>query len=322
MIKDTAQGELLLDVNYKHQYKSRDRKHSEVYEMHPRRNVYGDGAGMFSILKGSNTASKKYVNDAELAELFAVNGFADLGLAIRMFPVDKYKGASPPGLQPSMHDVTPGSSFESVVNEQRSEIQQRGLSRNLHSKLIKLGVELPDRLRPRDRIESSSNIDSPRTPSEPLENEQSDYRFDEDIESATKLEYPIEDIQQRAIKTRRGQPDFRKRIFAAYGDKCAITGCEIQSVLEAAHIIPHADGTDWDISNGLPLRADIHTLFDLRLLAVSEDYRIKIHTILAGSEYEKFHGKTISLPKNKCDYPALENLAKHFEGFVERCSKE
>lgn len=313
---------LLLDVKYNHSYKSWDGKFQKMYVMHPKQNKQGDGAGMFAILKDRETGNSQYVTSTELAELFAVNGFVELGLNLRMQPEEKYEGGAPPALKPSMSDVAPGSSFELAVNEKRSEILQHGLSNSLHSKLIKIGVGLPDKLLPRDPIGSTSIMAMTHPPSDPLRDEQPDDRLDEDIESASKLEYPIEDIQQRAIKTRRGQPDFRKRIFAAYGDKCAITGCEVQSVLEAAHIVPHADETNYDTSNGLPLRADIHTLFDLRLLAVSEDYRIKIHTILAGSEYEKFHGKTIGLPKNKCDYPALENLAKHFEGFVERCTKE
>jgi hypothetical protein len=152
--------------------------------------------------------------------------------------------------------------------------------------------------------------------------DQSEKPLDEDIDSATKVKYPLEDIQQRAIRTRRGQPDFRRRIFVAYGHKCAVTGCAVHSVLEAAHIIPHAEGTDWDVGNGLPLRADIHTLFDLRLLAVGQDYRIHVSSRLAGSDYETLHGQMIQLPEREIDYPSPEKLAKHFEGFKERESEE
>ena len=169
---------------------------------------------------------------------------------------------------------------------------------------------------------SGLNNNVPPTTPEILRDEQPEQPIDEDINSASKLEYPIEGIQQRAIKTRRGQPDFRRRIFSAYGNKCSVTGCEVRSVLEAAHIIPHADGTDWDIGNGLPLRADIHTLFDLRLLSVSPDYRIHISRELAGSDYGYLHGKTINLPGKELNYPAPEKLAKHFEGFEELNSND
>ncbi|MDP2109200.1 MAG: HNH endonuclease [Thiobacillus sp.] len=169
-----------------------------------------------------------------------------------------------------------------------------------------------------DSTSPSSNITAPPTTPKILRDEQPEQALDEDIDSASKLEYPIEGIQQRAIRTRRGQPDFRKRMLVAYGNKCSVTGCEVQSVLEAAHIIPHAEGTDWDIGNGLPLRADIHTLFDLRLLSVSPDYRIHISRELAGSDYGNLHGKTINLPGKERHYPTPEKLAKHFEGFEAR----
>lgn len=141
--------------------------------------------------------------------------------------------------------------------------------------------------------------------------------LDEDIDSASKTEYPLEDIQQRAIKTRRGQPDFRKRLLAAYNNKCVFTGCGVVSVLEAAHIIPHADGTDWETHNGLLLRADIHTLFDLKLLAVGDDYRIQLSRKLTGSDYDKLRGTLIRMPEAQSCIPSAENLAKHFEGFKE-----
>lgn len=39
-----------------------------------------------------------------------------------------------------------------------------------------------------------------------------------------------------AICIRRGQQDFRDALLAAYGGRCAITDCDIEDVLEAAHI--------------------------------------------------------------------------------------
>lgn len=153
MSKSTKKDRLLLDVECRHPYTSRDGKRHNVYVMHPQRNIRGEGAGHFSIRKDSDTRRQQYVTDAELAELFAVNGFADLGINLRMLPHDKYEGGAAPGLQPSMSDVTAGSAFELAVNEQRSEIRQRGLSSNLHSKLIEIGVGLPDRLLSRDPMD-------------------------------------------------------------------------------------------------------------------------------------------------------------------------
>ncbi|MEO2018753.1 MAG: HNH endonuclease signature motif containing protein [Fuerstiella sp.] len=50
------------------------------------------------------------------------------------------------------------------------------------------------------------------------------------------------------------------------------------AVLEAAHIRPYRRPEDNDVQNGLLLRADIHTLFDLNLLGIEPGtWQIHIH---------------------------------------------
>ncbi len=98
----------------------------------------------------------------------------------------------------------------------------------------------------------------------------------------------------RQIKARRGQQAFRDKLLAAYGRRCAITGCPVVDVLEAAHIHPYrGDGTN-HIANGLLLRADLHTLFGCDLLAVDPDgMRVVVAPSIRGSAYGKLHGRTL-----------------------------
>jgi HNH endonuclease len=49
---------------------------------------------------------------------------------------------------------------------------------------------------------------------------------------------------------------------------CEISGETEPSVLEAAHIVPVSDKGDFEVWNGLLLRADIHTLFDRGLIKI------------------------------------------------------
>ena len=73
----------------------------------------------------------------------------------------------------------------------------------------------------------------------------------------------IEDARKRIsrmIAQRRGQSAFRNNLFDAYGGRCAITGCEVPDVLEAAHIFPYRGEDTNKVVNGLLLRADVHTL--------------------------------------------------------------
>jgi hypothetical protein len=99
------------------------------------------------------------------------------------------------------------------------------------------------------------------------------------------VEVDNDDYRMQRIKSRRGQPEFRRNLMQAYEGKCLITKCGVEALLEAAHITPHAELTDYRVSNGLLLRADIHTLFDLHLITIDECYRIKVSEQLKNSEY-------------------------------------
>lgn len=61
-----------------------------------------------------------------------------------------------------------------------------------------------------------------------------------------------DELQQRAIKIRRGQRKFRDSLLAAYGESCAISGCNIIELLEAAHIRPHAEKPNYNVTNESP----------------------------------------------------------------------
>jgi hypothetical protein len=79
---------------------------------------------------------------------------------------------------------------------------------------------------------------------------------------------------KRMVVLRQGQAIFRQKLMVAYENRCAITGCEIPQVLEAAHIMPYLGEHTNHVTNGLLLRADIHTMFDLGLFKIDRDYRI------------------------------------------------
>ena len=73
----------------------------------------------------------------------------------------------------------------------------------------------------------------------------------------------IEDARKRIsrmIAQRRGQRAFRNNLFDAYGGRCAITGCEVPDVLEAAHIFPYRGEETNKVKNGLLLRVRPETL--------------------------------------------------------------
>ena len=125
----------------------------------------------------------------------------------------------------------------------------------------------------------------------------------------------IEDERQRtllSIVSRRGQSKFRKKLLHLYEAKCAVTGCDVDGALEAAHIVRYKGKKTNKPTNGLLLRADIHTLFDLGLLAIEPD---TMSVILAPNiregHYSELHGKALFVPQKSP--PSLEALKQHRE---------
>jgi hypothetical protein len=114
------------------------------------------------------------------------------------------------------------------------------------------------------------------------------------------------------IKIRRGQPRFRKALLFLYKSTCIITNCKIGSVLEAAHVMPHSETVNYSLSNGLLLRADIHTLFDANMIAIDPGtMKLEMHpSLLTDSTYSEYQyidiGKRI---KNLHEGYCLDDLS-------------
>lgn len=109
----------------------------------------------------------------------------------------------------------------------------------------------------------------------------------------------------REIVQRRGQQKFRKTLIAAYGGHCAITGCSVTPLLEAAHITPYLGPETNSITNGILLRADIHTLWDLGLIAVDPMTRtVWVSSEITDSTYRVLSGAPLVLPLDLAQWPS------------------
>jgi len=115
-----------------------------------------------------------------------------------------------------------------------------------------------------------------------------------------------------SICRRQGQPEFRRKLIAAYGGRCAITGCDAIQTLEAAHIIPYDGPKTNHPANGILLRSDLHILFDLGLLSINPStYEVRLSSRLLNSSYAEFHGKKLFVPVESMLCPNTEALAEH-----------
>jgi HNH endonuclease len=115
-----------------------------------------------------------------------------------------------------------------------------------------------------------------------------------------------------AIVRRRGQPSFRQHLLAAYHGQCAISVCDVEPVLEAAHIVPYLGPETNDLGNGLLLRADLHTLFDLKLIAIDiATMSLLVSPSLVGTCYEELRGRSIKVPEDPHSRPSRKALEQH-----------
>lgn len=118
----------------------------------------------------------------------------------------------------------------------------------------------------------------------------------------------------RLVSLRQGQPRFRKALLRAYNSRCAISNCGVEAALEAAHIDPKRTAVP---CNGMLLRADLHLLFDLRLVTVDPvTLRVLVKPTLKGSEYWKFHNKKIRVPENTAWRPRRQLLGDRLRLYI------
>jgi hypothetical protein len=116
---------------------------------------------------------------------------------------------------------------------------------------------------------------------------------DKDGYTPTGLDARVEML--RAIRVRRGQQRFRENLLRRYGDACMVSGCTLLDVVEAAHISPFREVNDHHPENGLLLRADLHTLFDLDLLGIEPiKLSVHVHPRVMAAGYSQFDGSSLN----------------------------
>jgi len=80
------------------------------------------------------------------------------------------------------------------------------------------------------------------------------------------------------VRVRINQNFFRASVFAAYNNKCCISGLPITELLNASHIVPWSVDIKNRVNprNGLCLSAIHDRAFDRGLLTITTDYRVKV----------------------------------------------
>jgi len=118
------------------------------------------------------------------------------------------------------------------------------------------------------------------------------------------------------VKPRLGQGAFRIAVTDAYSRACAVSGGKVLPALDAAHIRPYGSGGSHEVSNGVLLRRDIHSVFDAGYVTIDEKLRFVVSDRVRtdfnnGNEYRRLHGTLVSVPAAQSLQPNLQALRWH-----------
>ena len=122
------------------------------------------------------------------------------------------------------------------------------------------------------------------------------------------------------VTVRIGQQFFRNAVLSAFNQRCCISGLANPKLLVASHIVPWSqdDANRLNPHNGLALSALHDKAFDLGLITVDEDYRVRVSNKATDTKDQffmsaiaSFHGKPIALPEKF--FPSTQFLAFHRE---------
>ena len=120
------------------------------------------------------------------------------------------------------------------------------------------------------------------------------------------------------VRPRLGQGAFRVLVTDHYGRRCAITRERTLPALEAAHIRPYGQGGQHEIKNGILMRRDIHSLFDLGYVTVTPELVFEVSRRIKeefenGRDYYRMHGTPVAAPLRSECRPDVELLRWHNE---------
>jgi putative restriction endonuclease len=155
---------------------------------------------------------------------------------------------------------------------------------------------------------------------------------DVDGETRTYLELPQAEQERRVqeillnrmLNRKIRDASFRKRVCDAYGDTCAVTGLRMvngggRPEVQAAHILPVADGGPDLVQNGVALSGTVHWLFDRHLISVDEEHRLLVSHNRVPNELQQLFQRQrerILLPRDCSLWPHPRFLRHHLQAFA------
>lgn len=147
----------------------------------------------------------------------------------------------------------------------------------------------------------------------------------EKLENGSLIENVFREYLVRETKVRVHQPFFRQVVLRAYEGRCAVCNLGHRELLDAAHIIPDADGGEPRVTNGLSLCKIHHTAFDRRFIGIDADYMVHVKPALLDERdgpmlehgLKRMHGlRLMALPSRRAELPDRDALGTTFDRFL------
>ena len=113
------------------------------------------------------------------------------------------------------------------------------------------------------------------------------------------------------VKRAYRNPKFRKKVLEKYGSNCCCCDIAIETLIEAAHIVPVENKGNDDASNGIPLCPTHHTAFDNFLFTINPTDNSIIYK-------EGLSSEDLQITKTKCELKvSKESLNYRYKLFSE-----
>jgi len=127
----------------------------------------------------------------------------------------------------------------------------------------------------------------------------------------------------RTVKQRVDQQAFRQAVLTAYRTRCAVCHLRHPELLDAAHIVPHSEGGQAVVPNGLSMCKIHHAAFDANILGVRPDLILEIREDVLDEVdgpmlrhgLQEMHGATILVPTRSQLRPAVGALEVRYTAF-------
>ncbi len=157
--------------------------------------------------------------------------------------------------------------------------------------------------------------------------------LDESMEAAWRSEVLLtgpDELRRReyalsVVRRRIHQPDFRRRVLAAYGRQCALCRLRHSELLDAAHIREDSEGGEPVVPNGIAMCAIHHRAFDALVVGVTPNYVIEVRRDVLDERdgptlqhaLQGIHGAPLVLPPRPKQRPDVLLLEERYDRFRE-----